>query len=279
MWAPPLLLTSNFKTPALEVQIPWNNLLWLCHTRDSKQTPVTHLLSAGWCQTSFALLKMVPIISTASSHSTREILWASCAVINKVTTQQAKGTHHNVHATSLFSVFVQDTADLPGNGRSNFLDTWYWSEFVTQLHSAPQLSHSTKLCISQSACVANHIDTAGSNDQVKMLLMSCSYWVSWWLQISILHLLCIYNFLDRFCLFAYSERFPCTWILIWRLLLFPRQWTTPEGTELHRTFITSSKPSSFSSMNQCQCLCLCLAPASSSERKHSVSPTLMSHTP
>lgn len=114
---------------------------------------------------------MVPIISTASSHSTREILWASCAVINKVTTQQAKGTHHNVHATSLFSVFVQDTADLPGNGRSNLLDTWYWSEFVTQLHSAPQLSHSTNLCISQSACVANHIDTAGSNDRVKMLLM------------------------------------------------------------------------------------------------------------
>lgn len=28
MWAPPLLLTSNFKTPALEVQIPWNSLLW-----------------------------------------------------------------------------------------------------------------------------------------------------------------------------------------------------------------------------------------------------------
>lgn len=114
---------------------------------------------------------MVPIISTASSHSTREILWALCAVINKVTTQQAKGTHHNVHATSLFSVFVQDTADLPGNGRSNLLDTWYWSEFVTQLHSAPQLSQSTKFCISQSACVANHIDTAGSNDQVKMLLI------------------------------------------------------------------------------------------------------------
>lgn len=154
--------------------------------------------------------------------------------------------------------------------------TRYQSEFVTQLYPAPQLSQLTKLCIHQNACIANHSDTPGSNNQVKMFLMSCSYCVSWWLQISTS--VCIYNFLDCFCLFVYSERFPCTCILPCRLLLSPRQCTTPEGTGLHRTFTTSSNPSPFSGMNQCQWLCLYLASASSSERKHCVSPTLLSHT-
>lgn len=90
--------------------------------------------------------------------------------------------------------------------------------------------------------------------------------------------MCTHNFLGCFCLFVYSEKFPCTRILPCRILLSSKQWTTPEGTWLHRTLTTSSNPSSSSDTNQCQCLCLYLAPASSSERKHSESHTCVPHS-
>lgn len=121
---------------------------------DSKQTPVTHLLNAVWRQASFALLKVVPIVSTASSHSIRETLWASSAacVINKVTIHQAKATHHTVHASSLLSVCVQGTADLARNGRSNLLYmilklTYHAAALTPTAESINEALHTSK-CLS-----------------------------------------------------------------------------------------------------------------------------------